>query len=181
MPTTATDAYLQDTLKWQVPINQDSPVRLGWLDDAANTNNQPEQFTNWQTRSFAGSTVAPSLQAPDADADGDGIPNRQEYALCLNPLSSANEGRPKVGIITAEGQTFPGFIHQRRRNAIDLLYAVGMSDDLVAWDFGGTSLLQVGIPVIAPDGDSETVTFRLLPSGLSILKKFFSISITSPP
>ena len=101
------------------------------------SNNEPEQYTNWQTRSFVGSTVDPAQQTPEADADGDGIINRKEYALSLNPLSGAGEGRPKIEHITSGGFSFPGFKHQRRRNATDLIYTVLASDDLVNWDSTG--------------------------------------------
>lgn len=101
VPTTASPDYIKDTLKWRPPIDQDSPPLLGFLNEPANSNNEPEQFSNWQTRSFAGTTVDPAQQLPDADADGDGILNRDEYGLSLNPLSGADEGRPKVELITS--------------------------------------------------------------------------------
>jgi uncharacterized delta-60 repeat protein len=181
IPPTTTDAYVYDTLKWKVPINQDSPVLLGWLNDPANTNNAPEQYSNWQTRAFAGTAVPPASQAPTADADGDGIRNQDEYGLGLDPLSGANAGQPKVELIQSGGFTFPGFKHLRRRNATDLLYSVLASDDLVTWEPGGTLVVQFGLPEPAPDGDSEIVTFRLSPYGPAAQKKFFSVSVSPAP
>ena len=176
-----TDTYIFGTLKWWVPIDQDSPVSLGFLNDLANSNNAPEQFTNWQTKSFTGTTVAPAQQLPDADAAGDGISNRLKYALGLNPLSGTGEGRPKIELISSGGFSFPGFKYQRRKNATDLIYKVSTSDDLVIWDSTGIPVVQFGLPEACPDGDCELVTFRLSPYLPTALKKFFSVQIFQGP
>jgi hypothetical protein len=125
--------------------------------------------------------VPPALQLPDADASGDGTSNRFKYALGLDPLSGAGTGRPKIELITSGGFTFPGFKHQRRRNATDLIYSILSSDDLVHWGPGGTQVVPFGLPEPAPDGDSEIVTYRLSPYLPSALKKFFSVQILQGP
>jgi uncharacterized delta-60 repeat protein len=181
VPPGTTDNFIYNTLNWKVPIDQDSPVLLGWLNDPANTNNAPEQYTGWQSRTFAGTSVPTAAQAPTADADGDGVPNREEYALGLDPLSGNQASAPKVELIQSGGFTFPGFKHLRRRNATDLLYTIQTSDDMVNWNAAGAAVVPWGLPEPAPDGDSELVTFRLSPYGPAALKKFFNVLVSPAP
>lgn len=86
-----------------------------------------------------------------------------------------------IELIQSGGFTFPGFRHQRRRNAIDLTYTVAVSNDLVNWDTTGTQVVQFGWPEPTPDGDSEIVTFRLSPYAPGALKKFFNVFVTPVP
>lgn len=69
--------------------------------------------------------------SPDADPDGDGLPNLAEYALGTDPLSAA--GRPGFEILPL-ADSEPLSITFRRTADPDLLYEVLASDDLVAWD-----------------------------------------------
>gem|GEM_PF-4080132 len=93
--------------------------------------------------------------SPDADPDGDGLPNLAEYALGTDPLSAA--GRPGFEIMPlADSESLS--ITFRRTADPDLLYEVLASDDFVAWDpvWRSTGAENAAGPVTVHD--SETLS-----------------------
>ena len=78
------------------------------------------------------------MSGDNADPDHDAIPNLLEYAFALDPLVASNEGLP-AGSLTATGGTeFLTLTFQRPASATDLTYRVLVSNNLYAWDNGGT-------------------------------------------
>ncbi len=96
-------------------------------------------YTEWVQRCFR--RDAPSNQiAPDADPDGDGIPNAVEYALDLAPM---HPDRAEVkSVFVKTGPTAQADYHaveyRRRAGNTDLRYTVEVSTNLTTWAEGST-------------------------------------------
>ena len=84
-----------------------------------------------------------------------------------NPVTNAGDGLKYLQV------SYP-----RRIGALDLVYTVEISDDLITWPAPGSSTEPVSITTNA-DGITETVTVRVLPAISSAVKKFVRIKVTS--
>ena len=115
-------------------------------------------YTEWTQRCFRrDATLAQT--APDADPDGDGIPNAVEYAFDLSPMHAERSELPTSFV--AVGPT-PGDYHavnyHRRIGTSDLRYDVQVSTNLAQWAGGATVEIQV-----MPLGDGmESATARTI-------------------
>lgn len=74
----------------------------------------------------------PDAAEPDADVDGDGLPNVLEYALGLDPLVADGVNAVAVSLDGAGGRLTLSF---ERHARIDLTYAVEASDDLATGEW----------------------------------------------
>jgi arylsulfatase A-like enzyme len=118
------------------------------------------------------------INGPLGDIDNDGRSNLLEYAFNTNP--QANETNPvSASPVTnsADGLQYLEIRYPRRIGAVDLLYAVEISDDLTSWPSPGVISEPVSITA-NPDGITETITVRVLPSITSATKKFVRVKIT---
>ena len=91
-----------------------------------------QTFDTWRVAKFGANANSP-IAAPDADPDGDGVPNLLEYALGAGPLDPASRNVP---------QLVPGayltISFSRVAAAGDLTYTVQVSSDLLTWLDGST-------------------------------------------
>ena len=96
--------------------------------------------------------------SPEADSDGDGARNIEEYAFGSNPISAASNIQISHGTTTIGANTFLTITFQRSTGSIDLTYGVECSTDLQAGTWQ-TVALPVGDPVPLGRG-MERVTYR---------------------
>jgi hypothetical protein len=135
-------------------------------------------YFDWQ-KSFAWSA---STSLPDADPNGNGLPNLLEYALDLNPLSTTPPTLPVVGwdTITPDGPWLT-FTYRRNKSAMDLTYVVQTSTDLVNWSSiipNQTSLISE-VANSNPDGDGTSELLRMrIKTSPTELKRFVRLSVT---
>ena len=90
-------------------------------------------FEQWQL-SHWGANTADSIRGPNADPDGDGIPNVMEYAGGTDP-AKAEAAPPKllqVGLVNIDGQTFARLQMDVASNALDLVTGIEVTEDLGA-------------------------------------------------
>jgi hypothetical protein len=134
-------------------------------------------YTEWAQRCFRGD--ATSLQtAPDADPDGDGIPNAVEYAFDLSPMHADRSELP-AGFVTV-GPTqgdYHAVNYHRRVGASDLQYEVQVSTNLTQWAEGATVEVQV-----TPLGDGmESASARTLYTVSGYTNHFMRVRTTFGP
>lgn len=112
-------------------------------------------YENWQTDHFNEAERAdPSISGPDADADGDGIPNLVEYALGLDPRRPSIEGLPVTGLdsfsVGGETDEYLTLSFTAPDSVDDVGYEVQVSGELTSWT--GDAVLEESIS----NGDGTT-------------------------
>lgn len=117
---------------------------------------EPTGYAAWAENHFNPSELAdPSISGPDADADGDGIPNLIEYAFGGDPRKASRSILPVTGPIEVEGETYLTITYTRSSAATDIAYRAEASGDLIAW---GAGPVEVGS---SDNGDGTiSVTYR---------------------
>ncbi len=110
---------------------------------------------------------------PMGDIDFDGRVNLLGYAFNTNPKASEGE--------VVQSKLNSGYLEikfTRRIGAVDLLYAVQVSDNISAWSDASTSY-QIMNTVPNADGVTETVTARLLPAIATTTRRFARLKIST--
>jgi sugar lactone lactonase YvrE len=134
-------------------------------------------YTEWAQRCFR-RDAAPAQTAPDADPDGDGIPNAVEYALDLSPMHAARLELPTGLVAVGPSQGNHHSVNYRRRIGTgDLHYEVQVSTNLAQWAGDGTVEIQV-----TPFGDGiESATARTLYTVSGLTNHFMRVRVTLGP
>ncbi|MDQ6765546.1 MAG: hypothetical protein M3Z22_05535 [Verrucomicrobiota bacterium] len=130
------------------------------------TTPQPSGFYATQVSSKLGWIY--SVIVPNGDFNGNGIPNRLEYARALNAAAPSGPGAAPV---TTEGG-FLALIYRKLTTPNDLQYVVEKSNDLLAW----TNAMAAETVLNAVD-DVQTVKARVPISGT---RMFLRLRITQP-
>lgn len=104
--------------------------------------------TNWLP------ATATTIAGPNADPDGDGIPNALEYALNLNPNVASSNGLPTCSTFTTNAQTYSALTFTRVKTATDLTYQPSATGDLTS----GTWTPLTNIVSLIDKGATEAVT-----------------------
>jgi arylsulfatase A-like enzyme len=120
-----------------------------------------------------------TINGPLGDIDNDGRNNLLEYAFNTSP--QGNEANPVSAIpVTkaADGLQYLEVRYPRRIGALDLLYTVEISDDLITWPSPGVTSELVSITA-NPDGITETVIVRVLPALSATSKKFVRVRVVT--
>jgi len=134
-------------------------------------------FNAWQEANFAPSAWDdPLMGTADADPDGDGLENWEEYAFGTQPLvpdSALFQGE----VVTQGGGTYLGAKARRRTNAADLVWQLQRGNNLSGWTNQAASLVSA---TGHADG-TETVLLREAnPVGASP-KRFVRLLLTHQP
>src|SRR5690625_1567540 len=100
----------------------------------------PEGFADWQAGYFPGETD-PAIVGPEADPDGDGVPNLVEYLLGSDPTAASRANLPALAVekLTVEGveNDYLTLIFTVSDEITDVEYAVEVAGDLEDWTEGG--------------------------------------------
>ena len=121
-------------------------------------------------------TLAPGLDAPLADPDGDGVANLLEYALGLDPVVPAPAGISSL-IVSDGGIDYPAIRYVRRTSATDVAVQVE-----VATDLGFGPLLSGAQVAVAPGAvaGTEVVTVRSSTPVSAGARQFFRLRCVLP-
>ena len=116
-------------------------------------------YLDWQE--LFGWSASASL--PDADPNGNGVPNLLEYALALDPLSTTPPALPLVGWDTSRPNgPWLTFSYRHNKSATDLTYEIWSSTDLKNWTLqnaDGATVIAETVNLDA-DGDGKTELLR---------------------
>lgn len=134
-------------------------------------------YSEWVLRCFRRDATLVQT-SPDADPDGDGIPNAVEYALDLSPLRADRSELPAgfVAVGPTQGE-YHGVNYRRRIGAGDLHYDVEVSTNLTQWAGGATVEIRV-----TPLGDGmESASTRTLYTVSGLTNHFLRVRATLGP
>ncbi|HLS27741.1 MAG TPA: hypothetical protein VK041_03770 [Opitutales bacterium] len=116
----------------------------------------PEGYSDWIETYFPGESD-PELVGPDADPDGDGIPNLLEYALNREPNVASREALPftEVQTVTVDGVEgrYLVLIGAVPDDMFDLQYSVEASSDVSFAEY------DEGVPVDSWSNGDGTTTY----------------------
>jgi hypothetical protein len=137
---------------------------------------QDKPYDAWRFAHFTAAELADAtLSGPNADPDGDGLPNLLEYALGADPKTAdASNHAAQVGF-SADHLTLA---YTRPSTVTDLNYALEWTTDLQTWSTGNTVIEQVN-STTNPDG-TITVTSRAVALLSSSPRQFLRLRITRP-
>lgn len=128
-------------------------------------------FETWQAARFNATELANlAASGPQADPDGDGLPNLMEYALALEPKIADVAGLPVASIAAANWI----FTYTRPVDRTDLIYVVEVSTDLATWSAAGVAHER-----IAATGGTETWRASHPLAGTPAL--FFRLKVATAP
>lgn len=115
-----------------------------------------QPFDAWRLRHFSPPELAdPAQSGPDADPDGDGVLNLQEYALGLDPRT-ANVGANGLPRAEIRDGWFT-FSYSRLKAATDVAILIERSGNLSEWNPGPACLETVSV---TDQGTTQLVTVR---------------------
>lgn len=112
------------------------------------------------------------IQGPDADPDGDGIPNVIEYALGLDPLETSVEGVPEFITVLDNDTEYGAVRFNRRKAATDLTYELLVGDHI-----DGPWNPLTNIHETADHDEMETIVFRDTQSRAEAPNRFYRLLI----
>ncbi len=135
-----------------------------------------ETLASWRRLHFSATELdTPAFEStrwgPEADPDGDGIPNLLEYAYGLDPLVAGTEGAPVASFVSVAGVEHLAISFRRNPFAADLVYTPEVTSDLTNWEGG-----------LAPFGDptGEWVTYRDLQPASEHRRRFVRVTVSGP-
>jgi hypothetical protein len=121
------------------------------------------------------------LVSAGSDTGNTGTSDFLKHAFGIHPVSPDLRGLPHMERQT-DGGAAPMFRYRRLIALGNLVYRVGLSEDLSIWDWSGSRIEQVGIPTPSGDGITEEVTVRFnSATGLSPDSAFFRLHVLAPP
>jgi uncharacterized delta-60 repeat protein len=101
-----------------------------------------ETYDHWKTTQFSLAEQGDPRSAADADFDGDGLSNFQEFALRSLPKTPDLAGKPQVSILTV-GQSQYLALTYRRYKWAGAAFSVQVTEDLQAWSSGSAHTTEV--------------------------------------
>jgi len=139
-------------------------------------------FLTWRGQHFTAPNASDdAISGPNADPDGDGIPNLTEYALGSDP----NNAQSRPGMAGAnvldpnDGKKYLNLTFHRHLGMTDCTCHVETTQDLVHWQEGG-GYTVLGNPVDDGNGSTETVIARVLAPVNSTDKTFVRLRVSQP-
>jgi hypothetical protein len=129
----------------------------------------------WRFSKFTAAELADAnLSGDEADFDGDGIRNLMEYALALEPKTSATNGVPTASLRPSGALALT---YRKVKSAADISYIVEVGNDAGVWNSGVGFTSVVGT---VDEGLTELITAEsLLPPGAG-QRQFMRLRITRP-
>jgi hypothetical protein len=131
----------------------------------------------WELQSFGSLATA----SASSDTGSTGVSDFLKYAFCLDP---AQPSAPLLPQASAEAEGPGSYLTLRYRQLMvpgTLSYRVGVSGDLVAWDYSESLIEQIGLPVPTGDGVTEEVTVRLATPVEVLPRAYLRVKVSEGP
>ena len=120
---------------WHYRKHQQSAPRTNYLDpDLGAFEFSP--FAAWQNAAFGTNADNAAVASEEADPDGDGISNRDEYAFLMDPLVASRVGVPQPQLVMIPPAWHLAIQFPRRLPPSELTYLIEASPDLAQWQQG---------------------------------------------
>lgn len=131
-------------------------------------------FAAWRRPVFSAAELTnASVSGDTADPDGDGLPNRLEFALNLNPRSKDSAAATTLALATVGGQQRLRLSHRKRRYATDLVFHYETSGNLATW----TAFTPAATATVYVDALTDQVTVE---TPLGGERKFVRVRVERP-
>jgi hypothetical protein len=119
----------------------------------------------------------------NADPDGDGLTNRDEYRFGSDPKNPASRGSVTYFAQPQSGAVGLQMRFLRRRYDPTLVYAPEGSSDLGTWNGGPSAVREVSAEVVYPGGEFESVTVEAAPTTIvpSASRYFLRLRVVPSP
>ena len=124
---------------------------------------QPTTYDTWLEEHFDEAEIADVLiTGPDADPDGDGRSNLDEYGMGTDPTARDAGAPVSVEVVAVEGGNSIAIGFDHSLTAIDLAYHVEISGDLTNWERndGGDPVTELYSAELAGDQRTERLVVR---------------------
>lgn len=119
----------------------------------------PWTLADWRVQQFSAEQLANvAISGPNADPDGDGLPNQLEYGFGQSPTLTSANAAPVLSIQSGA----LALTYTRRNDVTDLTYAVEVSSDLKTWVTGDTYTHEIAVTPLDGLRDQVTVKDRTL-------------------
>jgi hypothetical protein len=141
---------------WLMVTNIGSGQHAIWL-STNNASSQTLLYNNWAAGWFGTNVSNAAIAGPNADPDGDGVPNLLEFAVGGNPLVSDATNVVVRGLSFSAAQFAIQYLQRNPPGSIGVQFQ--SSGDLLNWsntapaaatslqNFGGSSLYQAVFPL----------------------------------
>ncbi len=141
---------------------------------AANSAVVLQQYEGWLNQHFTEAEINdPLISGPEADANGDGLPNFYHYAFGTDPRATGGSA-DALPSIAFDGTSLE-LTYRLRDPALDLEFSVEESGDLNNWSDATVELVGS-----ASDGETTTMTVRVpVAGGAAPLRRF--VRVTANP
>ena len=139
-------------------------------------------YAEWVKRCFR--RDAPLAQSnPDADPDGDGIPNAVEYASDLSPLRPDRSELPTsfVAVGPLSNGDYHAINYRRRVATSDLHYELQVSTNLSHWVSNATNAVTIEIAATPIGHGMESVSARTLYTVSGFSNHYLRVRVTLGP
>ncbi len=119
-----------------------------------------QPIDTWRSTYFTPAQISAGTGADEADPDGDGISNLDEYVLGGNPTLASSAGRPVI--VHSAGNSI--FTFNRNLAATDVAVRVDATDSLLGWTtiasraVGGAWTSISGVTAVETAGGAVTIT-----------------------
>jgi hypothetical protein len=119
----------------------------------------PWTLADWRVQQFSAEQLANvAISGPNADPDGDGLPNQLEYGFGQSPTLTSANAAPVLSIQSGA----LALTYTRRNDVTDLTYAVEVSSDLTTWVTGDANTQEIAVTPLDGLRDQVTVKDRTL-------------------
>ncbi|MDB4387364.1 lamin tail domain-containing protein [Akkermansiaceae bacterium] len=134
-------------------------------------------YNAWQEGNFNEAQWAdPAVGTAEADPDGDGLLNWEEYAFGTDP-NVADVALFEGEVVTTGGQTYLGARVKRRINGADLLWQLQKGSDMQGW----ANQVSAVVSAVPQGGGTELALIRETSVAGTDPKKFVRLKVTYQP
>jgi hypothetical protein len=120
-------------------------------------------FAAWQNAAFGVNADNAAVASEEADPDGDGVSNLDEYAFLMDPLVASRSGLPQPKLVLIPPAWHLAIQFPRRSAPSELTYLVETSPILAQWQQGSWYSDSDSVP-------SNAITAEVSDAGVTVVR-----------